>query len=177
MIAPLTAAGSAEIAVRLRSRLPARTWCVVLAPVAQADGVTVELHRAIEAYVDGAGVEVSNVAGGGDAFCDAVRTATEPALILGGVEDDTDADWMVIDRRRSELGRAVLVLLVMSEAAFERMTRSAPNLMSWLGGLVWRWDMHAEDLTEEERNMHLEVLDLIVHGLRPMRPKARSLRG
>jgi hypothetical protein len=67
-------------------------------------------------------------------------------VLLIGAELFTDKDWMLLDRRRSDLAREGPTVLLTTDSAFDALMQVAPNLASWLGALVFSREDPAERL-------------------------------
>jgi len=86
------------------------------------------------------------------------RGAGGRLLVIAGVEGLGAEGWRHLDLLRSQIVRDEPVVLVLSQRAFERLMRNAPNIASVLGGAVWTLDPTAEVLTEDEKERRLRGL-------------------
>lgn len=70
-------------------------------------------------------------------WIDATHTTPDGVLILSLESEFTDADWRALDTARSRLMREGMTIVVADRDAVARMVTAAPNLWSWIGGMVW----------------------------------------
>ena len=75
-------------------------------------------------------------------------------MLLVKAEAYTEADWGLLDRRRSELSRAGVAVFLTTAPSFDVLMRVAPNLASWLGGLVFSHeDSRQRDVERREQRL------------------------
>jgi hypothetical protein len=78
-------------------------------------------------------------------------------VLLIGAESYGEEDWRLLDRRRSALARTGVTVFFTTPPSFTLLTRVAPNLSSWLAGLVFSAGMeHAT--TQDQREARLARL-------------------
>lgn len=70
-------------------------------------------------------------------WINATHTTPDGVLILSLESEFTDADWRALDTARSRLMREGMTIVVVDRDAVARMVTAAPNLWSWIGGMVW----------------------------------------
>lgn len=68
-----------------------------------------------------------------------------------------DPDLRLLDRRRSELSKEGSVVFFMTHPSFDGLMRAAPNLASWLGGMVFEKASQSPD-PEGARETRLTAL-------------------
>lgn len=69
-------------------------------------------------------------------------------VLMLSLESRLDArDWRHIDMQRSRLMREGMTILVVSEDDVTTMVTAAPNLWSWIAGMVWALQIE-DDLDE-----------------------------
>jgi hypothetical protein len=75
-------------------------------------------------------------------------------VVLIGAEPYGEEDWRVLDRRRSALAHAGVMVFFTTPPSFTLLMRVTPNLVSWLAGLVFSAGMeHA--MSDEHREARL----------------------
>lgn len=75
---------------------------------------------------------------------------TEEVLLVDATAF-TEDDFRLLDRRRSDLARTGLSVLMMSATGFDVLMRVAPNLASWLGGQVF-----TQEAPDDSQAAHVE---------------------
>jgi hypothetical protein len=78
-------------------------------------------------------------------------------VLLIGAESYGEEDWRLLDRRRSALARTGVMVFFTTPPSFTMLMRVAPNLSSWLAGLVFSAGME-HPMTEEQREARLARL-------------------
>jgi hypothetical protein len=128
--------GPYALALRLSASLGTAFYVIYLIPPGQAARIVAELEEELGAL--GEEVNVATVGGPSGA---ARLLHDLPALVgdvlLVSAETYAKADWRLLDRWRSALAREGAVVFVTTPASFAELMRVAPNLASWLGGLVF----------------------------------------
>jgi hypothetical protein len=128
--------GTAALALRLAASRGTAMYVIYLILAGEAAGILAEIEEEIRALGEDMTVET---AGGPSS---AARLLHDLPAIAGDVvlvpaETYAEADWRLLDRRRSALARQGAVLFVTTPASFATLMQVAPNLASWLGGLVF----------------------------------------
>lgn len=120
-------------------------WQVVVGKpereVEAADALVVEL----ESLYDG---PIRRVAAHSvDEWIDAIEADADDVLVLSLESRLDERDWRTIDKQRSRLMREGMTILVVSDDDLAAMVTSAPNLWSWIAGMVWA--LRVEDDLDE----------------------------
>lgn len=149
--------GLPELALRLMSRRGRGDWAaLVVAPGSNTAVIAEELAEEMESLGDTA---VDRITGAADALDLASRLAasSRPAVV-SGLDAWSEAEWSHLDHLRSRFARPERTALVVSSAAFEALSKAAPNFSSWLGASAWSYQPRENELTDEERDRRLESL-------------------
>lgn len=93
-----------------------------------------------------------------EATIHALIGATRTLTILSGLDVFTSVDWIEFDQLRNRLLQAGTTVMVMRLKTLALLQDHAPNLSSWLGGRVWRWDESAAALSPQEIESRLMKL-------------------
>ena len=127
--------GTAELALRLLvSRGAAAYFAYLIRPEEVAE-VIEDVHAELCALGEGATIAVIAPSRAGLLLQQLASAAEE--VILVDAQHYTEADWRLLDRRRSSLGRDGIMVFLATPSGFEELMRAAPNLASWLGGFVF----------------------------------------
>jgi len=108
--------------------------------------------------------------------------ATGTLTILSGLHVFTAVDWTEFDQLRNRLLQAGTTVMVMPLKTLGLLQDLAPNLSSWLGGRVWRWDESAAALSPPEIEARLMTLRAWsgksddARDPRPLHPRAHLAR-
>lgn len=110
-------------------------WQVVVGKpegeVEAADALVVEL----ESLYDG---PIRRVAAHSvDEWIAAIEADPSDVLVLSIESRLDERDWRIIDMRCSRLMRDGMTILVVSDDDAAAMVTAAPNLWSWIAGMVW----------------------------------------
>lgn len=110
-------------------------WEVIIADadnmLETIDALTVELQSLINAPIRRDAIHST------PEWINATRATPDGVLILSIESEFTDADWRALDTARSRLMRKGMTIVVADRDAVARMVTAAPNLWSWIGGMVW----------------------------------------
>jgi hypothetical protein len=128
--------GTAALSLRLSASRGTAIYVIYLIPPGEAARIIAEIDEEIRAL--GEGIRVDRVGGPSSA----ARLLHDLPTIAGDVllvsaETYAEADWRLLDRWRSALAREGAVVFVTTPASFAELMQVAPNLASWLGGLVF----------------------------------------
>ena len=124
-----------ELALRLTAVLGTAAYAAYLvAEGAAADAIT-ELCEELIAFDRDLAIGVLRPGRGEQLFAALARATGE--VILIDAASYSGRDWAVLDRRRSSLSRAGLMVFVTTPDSFAALMQAAPNLSSWLGALVF----------------------------------------
>lgn len=151
-----TSMGTAGLALRLTVLRGTASYAVYLVRPGQTAEAQSELEADLGAF-DGA-LRVTAV----PSSPGAVRLlhdlpSVDPGVLLVGAEAFTEADWRLLDRRRSALAREGATVFITTPESFDVLMRVAPNLASWLGGLVFSYE-DIDAATPEDRGERLAAL-------------------
>lgn len=130
----------AECALRIVSRPRRGSWTVVVAD--DDDAVAAQLAIEVGTLEER---PPRNVTWGGlSQLIRALRQPDEDTVVVTGFGAVSDDQWGALDLARSELQRNGQVVLVITPEAASAFGRSAPHLLSWIGGDVWSVDLNEE---------------------------------
>ena len=128
-----TSLETAELTLRLLASRGAPAYFVYLVEPAQIPETLEDIRAEVEAFGKGAGIDVIESSPSATSLLHHLPTMTKDLLLISA-EAYTEADWLVLDRRRSSLARGAVTVFVTSPPSFSSLMRVAPNLASWLGG-------------------------------------------
>lgn len=140
------------LAARLAdSTLVPNTWRVLLVADGTEEQVAEAMREELAALVD-LSVFHLRVQGVEDLVAAAGRDPGE-VLVVSGLSGFDEHAWRAVDVNRSRLERVAPTLLVISESGARRLPTSAPNLWSWIGDGVWRYERESGlgDTAREQR--------------------------
>lgn len=146
-----------SFALRAVSRSGSGDWILLVVDV-QLDQVIDEIVENVRAF--GGEVSVGEMTGRSiPEVIDKIATcARGTVLLIHGLDGLTDEDWHHIDLLRSRLIGVGTIVLLVSLMTAGRISRSAPNLSSWIGGAMWTLNPTADSVSDAERNERLKVL-------------------
>jgi hypothetical protein len=151
--------GTVEFAVRVSLSHGTGAWLVLLAPAIQhVDWLCSDLAQAMRMTSD-IPVQLLRAPRAATDIAETARTRPADALVVGGLDDFTEADWRHLDEARSRLQRTGSVVLVLTPAAAGSLERSAPHLASWLGASARSWDPSTEELSPAQRTERIATLE------------------
>jgi hypothetical protein len=148
--------GTAELAMHVIARSVPGAWLVLLVTKSHEPRAAARVAQEIE-LMGGAAVTRIEPRDALE-FARHLHEARSGPIVVSAVDDFPEDEWARLDRLRTQLEHDGCIVLVVSEAAFGRVMRAAPNLASWLGGFVQRWDPTAELLSPEEKEERLKAL-------------------
>ncbi len=129
------------LAARMAGAIGAATnvWQVVIGADEAADALQVELESLYDGPVRRAAVD--SVDG-----CLAAIEAGEDEVLLITLEPGwSEQDWRALDVQRSRMLRKGMTILVIGSADVAAMVTAAPNLWSWIAGMVWTLRVEDEE--------------------------------
>lgn len=139
--------GEFALAVSLRGE--GRHWAALLAPDgALCAAIASELVVELTPIVGDATMATVVITAG---LLDELTALPARVVVAVEAHEASPPSWSALDRDRSRLPTSQRVVLVLTEGAFDRLQREAPNLASWLGGNVAATDLDADLLTGDER--------------------------
>lgn len=158
MSTTLRSIGAAELALRIEARRGHGDFCALVIHEGSGDDVDDVASTVAEEIRALGDTGATGVRASGDipAFT-SVLAGTEGPAVVTGLEDWSEADWQHLDELRSRLQRNDRTLLVLSRAAFDRLTTCAPNLGSWVSS-AWAYLPDADRLSPEDRERRLAAL-------------------
>lgn len=128
--------GTAELARRLLVSRGAAAYFAYLVRPEEVAEVIEDIHAELCALGEGATIEVVAPSRAALLLQRLASSAAEE-VILVDAQHYTEADWRLLDGRRSSLGRDGIMVFFATPSGFEELMRAAPNLASWLGGFVF----------------------------------------
>ena len=150
----VTGASAPELALRLIAiRGTAAYAAYLVAAGAVADAIE-ELREELVAFDAGLAIEVLRP-GSGERLVVALPGVTSEVVLVDAASYG-ERDWRVLDRRRSALARAGLMVFVTTPGSFGVLMQAAPNLSSWLGGFVF--ERPPDAAADEAREQRLAAL-------------------
>jgi hypothetical protein len=120
-----------QLALRLHAERCSATYAVYLVPADQVGRVLADLGDELSSFAPPVTAIALRPATGAQLMRDLAATATEAVLVDAAAFGRLD--WSLVDRRRSSLSRAAVVVLVTTPDSFGQLMQAAPNLASWLG--------------------------------------------
>jgi hypothetical protein len=133
------------------------TWVVVLGPDTTNDsiaGFIADLSASLSRTV-----RVVTGAGSMDGLLTALANPADDPVLIADL-DGVDAEaWSVLDINRSGLAREGAVILWLSSYGLANLSRSAPNLRSFVGGSIFPLSPDGSTLTPEERASSIAELE------------------
>ncbi|MBA3547202.1 MAG: hypothetical protein H0T76_12010 [Nannocystis sp.] len=146
--------GTTALALRLHALRGTTTYFAYLAPRAAIARTLAELRDDLDAYADDEGpITIADASSAGAAVLLDETCPAAADFFLLDVGAYQEADWRILDRRRSEFARTGVTVLVMTPDSFDAIMRVAPNLASWLGGNVLCHDDPALAPGQRERSL------------------------
>ena len=140
-----------ELALRLIAIRGAAAYAAYLVAAGAVPDVIAELGEEHSAFDPELAIEVLGPGRGEQLLRELARPTRE--VVVVDAAGYGDRDWGLLDRRRSSLARAGLLVFVTTPASFEKLMQTAPNLASWLGAFVFEQphDAAATASTREQR--------------------------
>ena len=143
------------LAARLSDVESLQTWRVLIVRTGAEEEVS-EHMRELLASLSDAPVTHHRVSSVEDLIHAATRDPHE-LLVLSGLDGFDEPMWRALDINRSRVLRDAPTLLVVAEGVVANMPALAPNLWSFIGDAVWRYDPDI-GLTSAERELRLAEL-------------------
>jgi hypothetical protein len=175
----VTRASVGELALRLIAIRGAAGYAAYLVAAGAVPDVIAELGEELAAFDPELAVEALGP-GSGELLLRALARPTREIVVVDAASYG-DRDWGLLDRRRSSLARAGLLVFVTTPASFEALMQTAPNLASWLGAFVFEQAREAPNnaMVREQRLAALrawaqrsdqDVIVAATHGRLPADP-------
>lgn len=150
-----TSASAPGFALRLLASRGAAAYFAYLVQREEAAEVIEEIDAELRAFDERVTVKMISASSAAGLLQELPSVNEEVVLIAA--QSYAEADWRRLDRRRSSLGRAGVMVFFTTPSSFEDLMRAAPNLASWLGGFVFaRKDESAR--VAEQREQRLAAL-------------------
>lgn len=153
-----TTMGTGELCLRLLATRGAPSYWAYLVPAAETTRTIEEMAEELQALDERVGVDTIDFSAGAVSLLHTLPTLTKEVLLIGA-QSYTEADWVILDRRRSSYAREGATVFLTTQPSFDVLMRVAPNLASWFGGFVFAWDDARRSL-EERRTERLRALRL-----------------
>lgn len=151
----VTSASIPELALRLIAVRGTAAYAAYLAPADEVTEAITELSEELAAFDPALAIEVLRP-GNGEQLVAALAEVTREVVVIDAASYG-DRDWRLLDRRRSALARAGLMVFVTTPDSFARLMQAAPNLSSWLGAFVFE-QPHDAAATASMREQRLAAL-------------------
>lgn len=127
---------AAELALRLSALRGTTVYMAYLAAPAEIEAALEDLAGELAALDPSAQIATLRSRAGEPLVADLATITDE--LVLVDTRSFTASDWALLDRRRSSLAHAGVLIFMTTPSSFDELMRSAPNLSSWLGAQVCR---------------------------------------
>jgi hypothetical protein len=168
-----------ELALRLLAVRGKAKYAAYLVPLEEVPAILAELDEALIAFDHSIDVAVLDVVVAADLF-GKLADVTDEFVLVSTTSYSSD-DWRLLDRRRSSLAHAGVMVLVMTKENFDHLMRAAPNLVSWLDPVL-QHSHEAPELAEtRERRLATlrswarrsddEIVQAAVQGMLPADPE------
>ncbi len=151
----VTRASIGELALRLIAIRGAAAYAAYLVAAGAVPDVIAELGEELSAFDPELAIEILGP-GSGEQLLRALARPTREVVVVDAAGYG-DRDWGLLDRRRSSLARAGLMVFVTTPASFEKLMQTAPNLASWLGAFVFE---HAGDAQDDAETRERRLVQL-----------------
>lgn len=145
--------GTTGLALRLAAIRETAAYVVYLIQSKEIANVAGELKADLCAYDEGLKLETIESSPSAARLLEALPSIAADVLLIGA-ETYTEADWRLLDRRRSALAREGATVFLTTPVGFAALMRVAPNLASWLGGNVFSYeDIDALAMNQREQRL------------------------
>jgi len=131
----VTGASVDQLALRLVTVRGTAAYAAYLVDAGGANDAIAELADELRALDAALAVACLAPRTGEQLVTELARTASELVLVDGTALGA--AEWAVLDRRRSAISHPGVLVFVTTPDGFGQLMQAAPNLASWLGGLVF----------------------------------------
>lgn len=135
------------------------TWFVVIPPGDPGENSLADVRDELEVAL---GITIRTVTAGTAPvhdFIAAVMTNPSDTVLLSGLDEWEDAHWQALDIQRSALERPGTIILMLSPSSVVRLSNSAPNIRSFIGGSFIPLAPGRGALTESERRARIKNLE------------------
>jgi hypothetical protein len=170
----------ADLALRLHALRGTAAYAAYVVPLHDVPEIVAELDEDLHSFDPSVEVAVLDRMNAAD-LLGALADSRGEIMVVSATTYGSD-DWKLLDRRRSSLAHPGVTVFIMTTENFDDLMRTAPNLASWLGGLVFQHSAEAQDL-EETRERQLvslrawarksdsEIVQAAIAGLLPADPE------
>jgi hypothetical protein len=148
----LTSISVPLLALRLYAERDTATYAVYVVPAEHIASVIAELGDELLLFDPPVVAAALHPATGAQLMQELAGVATE-AVVVDAARFGR-ADWSLVDRRRSSLAQAGLLVWMTTPDSFDQLMAAAPNLASWLGALAYQHD----DLSAQESDVRTRRL-------------------
>lgn len=156
MTASPTLIEPAEVALRILASRGTSAYLACLVRPEEAANVITEVEAELRALDEHVNIR-SLVSSPGAARLFHELPSLLAEVVLIGAESYGEMDWRTVDRRRSALARDGVTVFFTTEPSFAVLMRVAPNLASWLAGLVFS-SGNVDAIATERREQRLVSL-------------------
>lgn len=156
MIATPKSLGATALALRLVALRGTTAYVIYLVQPGAIATVVGELGAELAAYDDELKLQTIESSPSAARLLECAPSLAGDVLLIGA-EAYTEADWRLLDRRRSEFAREGVTVLLTMPTSFAVLMRVAPNLASWLGGSVFSYE-DIDALAMEQQESRLAAL-------------------
>jgi|SRR5215510_11639627 len=132
-----------QLALRLHAERRGATYAVYVVASGHVSGAIAELGEELSSFDPPIVTTALHPATGAQLMRELAETTTQ-AISIDAILIDARSlglpDWSLVDRRRSSLSRAGVLVLVTTPDSFDQLMQAAPNLASWLGALAFQYE-------------------------------------
>ncbi len=132
-------------------------WCVFLEPTNVGtfeetfkDELRIQLQTELR-IIDASKFNVSRL-------LDSLRNPQHDVVLVKGLDQWDTEEIKALDTNRSGLARAGFVIIFLSLRGLSRLLVHAPNLLSWVGGNIFRPEADVGEMSESDRTTRLREL-------------------
>jgi hypothetical protein len=133
-----------ELALRILALRGTAAYVAYLSIREEVPIILADCHEELVALDGSANIAVLDAVRASDLLGKLAQTDEE--IVLVSTTHYGAEDWELVDRRRSSLAHAGVMVFVMAGEDFDVLMRAAPNLASWLGALVFQRGYDASEL-------------------------------
>jgi hypothetical protein len=146
----------AEFALLLTALRGASAYALYSTRSSDVHAIVIDVKTELEALEAEIGVHIVEHSRGAARLLHDFPSVTAEVLLIEA-EGYEEPDWRLLDRRRSALAREGVTVFFTTPSSFDSLMRVAPNLASWLGGLVFEEEDERARI-EEHRARRLAAL-------------------
>lgn len=146
----------ADFSLRILASLGTSAYLVYLVPRGDSTTIIAELTAELHTFDAGVRIAHTNPSPGAARLLRELPPMNADVLLISA-ESYLEEDWRLLDRRRSTLAREGVTVFITTPASFTHVMRVAPNLVSWLAGLVFSHES-ADAHATGQRELRLAAL-------------------